>query len=512
MPSNRLRCAALFVAVLVAAVSCAEDRRPSDFSFNTDERDARQEVGPDVGFDGPTATLQLFHNAPDQSLSAVDVYASVQGQKILVADDLEFRNYTPYLAVPADTPWDALFAGAESNDDGALQTDEVLTTVEGIELNADSRHLAVAYGSTPDLRVRADPLTSPGRDAVNALLFNGSSDLPDIDMSPSNAFEEFVFYDDVEYGAFSEEYEQFSQPDVFEIRTGNGIFITNLQPPLDVEPTFGGGVLTAATSGQLVGGGDCSPGFRLAVFSNNPSVVGTQSLADLPVRTGEPSTLLQAGARVRFVHAASAEGFETVDLEIGEEPENVTNLNFSEASDFYSLPAGTGISVDIAGAEASLQRSFSVDLPDSGLPATKTVFITGNGQNQQVQLRTVDTRETARFGNPSQDPDNIGFHLFHAWTTESFSSVDVSFLNTSGDVLRGPVTVEYANAFSGSVGPVTDLAELRVSLGGSNFDFDLSPIDEGTYATIYLADAPTALGISAYALVDAQDPVELPRE
>lgn len=512
MPSNTLRCAALLVAVLVGTAACAEDRRPSDFSFKTDERDAGQEVGPDVGFDGPTATLQLFHNAPDQSLSAVDVYASVQGQEILVADDLEFRNYTPYLAVPADTPWDVLFAGAESNDDGALQSDEVLNTVEGVELSADTRNLAIAHGSPVDLTMRTGVLTSPAQDAVNALLFNGSPGLPAIDMSPSNAYEEFVFYDDVEYGAFSEEYEQFSQPDVFEIRTGNGIFITNLQPPLGVEPTFGGGVLTAATSGQLVGGRDGGLGFRLAVFSNNLSVVGTRSLADLPARTGEPSTLLQAGARVRFVHAASAEGFETVDLEIGEEPENVSNLNFSEASDFYSLPAGTGISVDITGAEASLQRSFSVDLPNSGLPVTKTVFITGNGQNQQVQLRSVDTRETARFGNSTQDPQNVGFHLFHAWTTESFSTVDVSFLNTSGDVLRGPVTLDYGNAFSGSVGPVTDLATLRVSLGGSNFDFSLSPIDEGTYATIYLADAPTALGISAYALVGAQDPVELPRE
>jgi hypothetical protein len=72
--------------------------------------------------------------------------------------------------------------------------------------------------------------------------------------------------------------------------------------------------------------------------------------------------------------------------------------------------------------------------------------------------------------------------------------------------------VEYGNVFSGEVGPAAELASMNVKRGQSVVEFDIRAIADGSYATIYLADAPTALGLRAYALVDGGDPVELPRE
>lgn len=520
MPLIRARFAGLLVAVLVGAVGCAEDRRPSGFAFDVGAQDAAEDVGPDAGYVGPTAWLQLFNNSPDGAFRQVDIYARIPGKTFQLANDLAWTNHTGFREVPAETPWDIVFAARSSDEDGTLQESEIITTRSARELEVDTDNLGVFHGfieasesQLPAFEVtwRQDIRTTPEEDAVNALFFHGAPGLPSVDVSPSNAYSRRIFFDDIAYGTFSEARVAFTQPDVFDLHTGNGTFVANMTPPQDVSPTFGGGVVTAATFGRYRPMSDEEPVFRVSVFTNNASIIGRREFGSNVTRFGQPATPLWAGARIRFVHAASAEGFDDVDLVVGPKPETISNLGYAEATDFLSLPNGT-ISVDISGTDRSIQRTVSYDTPLSGYPVTKTVFITGNGQNQQLRLRSVDTQETDRFGHRSQDPESVGFHLFHALTTESFSAVDVSFLNTSGDVLRGPVTLDYGNAFSGSVGPATDLATLRVSLDGSNFDFDLSPIDEGTYATIYLADAPTALGISAYALVDAQDSVELPRE
>jgi hypothetical protein len=465
--------------------------------------------------------MQLFHGAPDPASGVADIYVRLGDESILVADDFEFRRYSSFLAVPAEVSWDLLVASGASNIDGTLQSDEILATAVDIELEANTNNLAIAHGVLEptgsqlppfDVTVRRDLLTTPGQDAVNGLFFHASPGLPVVDMSPSNAYDAWVLFDDIGYGSFSEEVEQFSQPDIFELYSPDGTFVTNFQPPLGVEPTFGGGVLTGAATGYPIPTSSQTPAFRLAVFSNNPSVVGMTAFEDLPVRTGQPATLLQAGARVRFVHVASAQGFETVDLEIGAEPETVSDLGFSEASEFLSLPAGTTISVDITGAETSVQRKFTVSLPDSGIPKTRTVFFAGNGQTQPVQLRPANTVETERFSYRDDDPDDLEFDIFHGATTESFATVDILFADDADRTLRGPVSLEYGNVFSGEVGPAAELASMNVQRGQSVVEFDIRAIADGSYATIYLADAPTALGLRAYALVDGGDPVELPRE
>lgn len=131
---------------------------------------------------GPTANVQVIHNCAAPAAATVDVY--VNGSIFL--DDFDFREATPYTAIPAGIAYNIGVAPGNSTS----VNDTIASFLVG-PLDADSNYVVIASGTvgtgfnpaTPfDLKIIANSKTSAPAGFVNFTVFHGSTDAPDVDV------------------------------------------------------------------------------------------------------------------------------------------------------------------------------------------------------------------------------------------------------------------------------------------------------------------------------------------
>lgn len=204
--------------------------------------------------------LQLVHNSPDTAAQTVDLY--VDGA--LIADDLSFREATPFLTFPSEIALDLAIAPAESD-----SADDAVFT-RSASLGAGGSFLAVASGVVDPSQFEPNPAgadislslpigvtneLSENWDFAQITPFHGVTDAGPIDVVTAAAKTTLV--DDLGYGEFGERF--FGEPTVIQLditTADQNQTLASLTVDLSV---FEGSGLGLVASGFLTPGGADQP-------------------------------------------------------------------------------------------------------------------------------------------------------------------------------------------------------------------------------------------------------------
>jgi len=154
------------------------------------------------------ARIQLIHNSPDPAISVVDVYVDDS----LIADDFAFRQATPFVELPAGTPF--LVGFAPSNSSSSSDTVVAFPTI--FEPNAKMIGLVNGVRDTTQFLPNPDgidiSLTIGGSDMarevsqtpgeVEFFVMHGSPDAPAVDVVARGVgplFENILFTEATDY-------------------------------------------------------------------------------------------------------------------------------------------------------------------------------------------------------------------------------------------------------------------------------------------------------------------------
>jgi|GEM_PF-287598 len=403
----------------------------------------------------PMARVQVIHNSPYAEAALVDVY--VNGA--LALDDVAFRDASPFLDLPAETPLTIDVTGADAPDNSS----PVFTLAEAV-LPTDATLLIVAAG---------DPLARSGnpefnlfianaREAaatagnVEAIVFHGSPDAPTVDVVERTAG---IIVDDISFGEFSADYLSLP-PAAYEldIQTSDNSataasFGADLSGAADAAvAVLASGFLAPATSDD--------PGFGLlAVFAD-----GTTALLPAIDPPGDPM------ARVQVVHNSPYAEAALVDVYVNGALA-LDDVAFRAASPFLDLPAETPLTIDVTAADAADNSSPVFTLADAVLPSNATLLIVAAGD------------PLGRSGNPA-------FDLFITGAQES--------ANTSGNVefvvFHGAPDAPGVDVIARGVGAIVDDLEFGgfsdgyLSVPPALYELDVETADNSVTAASFAAD------------------------
>jgi len=200
-----------------------------------------------------------------------------------------------------------------------------------------------------------------------------------------------------------------------------------------------------------------------------------------------------------LIHAVPADGFSDVNISV-DGTEVASEVSFTEATGFLSVPAGVELPVLIESTDGnnSIEPSITVPAAGDGAVSTRTVFARGGADDRDPGLTAIESREPTPVSNPAES-GNVAINVFHAATPSNLSPVTVSVRpNGGGQPVVPETSLEYNNA-SGvlEIGATTN-AFVRLSAGGTDYDFDLQPLaDAGVtldqqYATFYAVNGDPA--------------------
>ncbi|MBD3366848.1 MAG: DUF4397 domain-containing protein [Candidatus Eisenbacteria bacterium] len=159
----------------------------------------------------PTARLQVIHNAADPAAGVVDIYVN-EGDEPFIPD-FAFRTATPYVDVPAGVPLSIGVAPGDS--DGP---DDIIATFE-VTLDANERYCAMATGVLDPGAFEANPQGRPiaftvvprggmreyvHLGLIKLIAFHGATDAPTVDIVARRGWWDWVLFDDIGYGEFSD--------------------------------------------------------------------------------------------------------------------------------------------------------------------------------------------------------------------------------------------------------------------------------------------------------------------
>ncbi|MEX0813670.1 MAG: DUF4397 domain-containing protein [Chitinophagales bacterium] len=228
---------------------------------------------------------QIIHNAADTSINFADIYivekSTGMNNNYMLLDNFRFRNATPFHYIPADLPFDIVFADssstsiadsvAEFNFPGGLMADSVYTIIANGVINTsdytpnpDGASISFDLFIKEQARIKAQPSSM-----VNVNAFHGVTDgaTIDIDFRDSSGVE----IDDLTYGNFSNGYLNFNPEKVqFDVtdETGNTV-IQAYDLPLSLSE---GDVVTIFASGFI----DSTQGYRFGLYATFPEALGDE--------------------------------------------------------------------------------------------------------------------------------------------------------------------------------------------------------------------------------------------
>ncbi len=160
---------------------------------------------------GPTAQLQVIHNAADPAAEVVDIY--VNNGPVPFLDDFAFRTATPYVDVPAGVELTIGVAPGTSTGPGDVIREFAVT------LEPYGRYVAIANGvlapcdfdENPDgrpiefaLYPRGDMREYVHFGLVKAIVFHGATDAPMVDVVAHGSWWSWRVANDIGYGDFSD--------------------------------------------------------------------------------------------------------------------------------------------------------------------------------------------------------------------------------------------------------------------------------------------------------------------
>jgi hypothetical protein len=418
-----------------------------------------------------TARLQVIHNAADPGAASVDIYLD----GVLLLDNFDFRDATPYIDAPAGTPINIGVAGPNSI--SAADTIKNFT----VTLTANETYVAIANGVldpnsfavNPDGRstaftlfVKAMARENGTSSDVDFFVLHGSTDAPTVDVLARRVA---TLVDDAAYGDIT-----------------NYITVPTASYILDVTPGNDNSTIVASFEADLsgLGGGAAvvfASGFLDPSANQNGEAFGI--FAALP--TGDvvafPSVEL---ARLQVIHNAADIAADPVDIYL-DGTLLLDDFAFRAATPFIDAPAGVEFNIGVAPG-----NSGSVNDTLKNFPATLE-----NG-NTYVAIANGVLDPNSYAANP--DGRSTAFTLLvKDMARETGLGSDVDFF-----VLHGATDAPTVDVIARGVATLVDDAAYSditnyISVPPGNYTLDLTLADGTTLVQSYWADLRTLGGGSA---------------
>ncbi len=322
----------------------------------------------------PVARAQVIHNSPDPT---VDVYLN----DILVLDNFEYLQATPFVYLPAQTP--LTFAVAPA---GSTSPSEAFFTTTAVFENGKTYYL-VASGTAANFSILVNDQAREEAVQPNKIEFavlHGSPDAPAVDVR--SALDGSIVVPNLAFGQFTPYLSL--DPDLFIVD------ITPAGNPNTVVGTWGADLDGAQGLAGLVmatGFVNGSPEIDLVVVLPNGFVVGLAPLARAQVIHNSPSP--------------------TVDVYLDDEL-ILDNFAFRSATPFVFLLAREPFTLSVAPANSTSVGQAIYSLPIDRLETGKDYIIMAAGvvgnQNRPFQLYV--NEKGRRF---SASPITADISLFH---------------------------------------------------------------------------------------------------
>ena len=414
----------------------------------------------------PAVQVQFIHNSPAADVSTVDVYAN--GNLIGLADDLSYREATPYAFFTARSPIDFGFAAGDSQG-----PQDILITFEDVVFEDGKVYTIIANGipgdaDTPfELAVNDNGRTFAADPAqIDLTVFHGSQNAPGVDVTARGVGE---LIDNLEYGAFSDVLSVAPDTYYLEIRPdGSNDLVATFEADIN---GLAGAAGTVFASGLL---GD-DPNFGLFVALADGTVVPLQSVV-----------------RVQVVHNSPAP---TVDVYANDDL-LIPDFEFRTATPFVDLPARTPITLDIAPGDSQSSADAIASFEDIVFEDGTTYIVTAAGvvgdPDTPFGLGVyVDARERAADGT------GVDLLLFHgspdAPTVDAVvDGVGVLFDDISYSETQGYVNVP-ASTYVVNITPGDDNNTIVKS-----YDADLTGLEGGAaylFASGFLTEEENAFEV-----------------
>lgn len=148
-----------------------------------------------IGFmalNAQTANVQVIHNCADPAAATVDVWVDLGAGQVPLLPGFDFREASPYTAVPSGATFDVFVKGP-----GSTAASPALATFTLGPLSADSNYIVVASGvvgtgfaANPnaipiafDLVAVPNTKTSAPAGTVNLAVYHGATDAPGVDVT-----------------------------------------------------------------------------------------------------------------------------------------------------------------------------------------------------------------------------------------------------------------------------------------------------------------------------------------
>jgi hypothetical protein len=407
------------------------------------------------------ARVQIIHNSPDPGASTVDIYVD-NGTDPFV-DDLNFRDATGYVDVPAGTREIDIAPGNSTGPGDAIYT-------QNLSVQDGETYVVIASGVLNPSQFEANPdgvnrefelvVKSGARESatqageVQFFAAHGAPDAPTVDVRTNDGSATLV--DDLPFKSTSG-YVGVS-PGVYTLDVTSADQSSTVATYEADLSGLGGGTATVLASGFLTPGNDQNgPGFQLIA-----------ALADGTVVTFTPV------ARAQIIHNAPDPNASTVDIYVdnGANP-FVNDLSFRGATGFVNVPAGTR-EIDIApGGSSGPGDAVATQNVTFETGSTYSVIASGELGNDFQLLAKADAREL-----PASTDGDVEFFGVHG--APDAPQVDVQ-TNDGSTTLLGGISYSGIQPASGNgynAAPTgTYTLDVNVSSSGNTaatFEADLS--------------------------------------
>ena len=267
-----------------------------------------------------TARVQIVHNSPYAEAALVDIYVN----DVLTLDDVAFRDATPFLDLPAETPLTIDITGADAADNSApvfTLADATLPTDATLLIIAAGDPLARAGNPAFDLFIGEAREAAAAGGNVEAIVFHGSPDAPTVDVVERTAG---TLVDDISFGEYSPYLSVPPAAYEFDIQTADNS-ATAASFGADLSAAADAAVAVLASGFLAPATGD-DPGFGLlAVFAD-----GTTALLPAIDPPASPT------ARVQIVHNSPYAEAALVDIYVNGEL-TLDDVAFRDATPFWTF-------------------------------------------------------------------------------------------------------------------------------------------------------------------------------
>lgn len=396
------------------------------------------------------ANVQIIHNSPTPAAASVDVYLN----GALAIEDLNFREATEYLELPAGLPLNIGVAPA-----GSTSVTDTVANFTLPALDADANYIATAGGILGDpttpftLQILANSqlaANQPGN--VDVVVLHSSPGAPAVDVDARLVA---TLVEDLAYGEYSNYIPVPSDDYFIDIRAaGSPDIVATFLAPLSI---FEDEALTVFASGILGG----TPAFGLFAAD-----------VDGVVYELDPVSV----ARFQVIHNAVAPA---VDIYFNDEPA-LENFEFRTATGYDFVVAAEPINVKV--------------VPTGGNPATDAVFdadvtFPDNAGSYIVVATGIPGDLDAPFtlavydgGREAAESAGVDLLLYHG--APNAPAVDVLVSGTTSLVFENVAYGEFSNDY--------------VNVPAASYELDVTPtgINDQVVAT-YLADVTSLEGGAA---------------